>query len=218
LNIQTFKVAAATVVLTSVILLIGYFNLYPPGNFAQTFVVPDPVSLAEVYEIDDIDSPVIGFLLPPKQIYISNERVSFSKRDFDCLARNIYYEAGIESRAGRLAVAQVTHNRLKSGRWGRSICSVVYADHQFSWTKNPKKKSAKPHGPLWRASLQSARDYMAGHRIFDLDHSLHYHADYVNPAWGQDEHRIKQIGTHVFYDLARPTRVANKQQSNQVDR
>jgi len=216
LNIQTFKVATitATVVFLQATLLTWYFSLELEGKFAQVFAVPDPVMSAEVYEINDIDAPVIGFLLPPKQIYISNQQVSFSKKDLDCLARNIYYEAGIESQAGRLAVAQVTHNRLKSGRWGRSICSVVYANHQFSWTKNPKKKSAKPHGPLWRASLQSARDYMAGHRIYDLDHSLHYHADYVNPAWGQDEHRIKQIGTHVFYDLARPTRVANKQQSN----
>lgn len=214
MNIQTVKVAAvtATVVFVQATSLTWYFSLdYLGSDFARTFAVPDPVTSAEAYQIVDIDHTVIGSVLPPKQIYISDQQVTLSKRDFDCLARNIYYEAGIESSAGRLAVAQVTHNRLKSGRWGRSICSVVYAASQFSWTLDATKRSARPHGPLWRASLQSARDYMAGYRIFDLDSSLHYHADYVSPAWGRAEHRIKQIGAHIFYDLSRSVNVVKIQ-------
>jgi spore germination cell wall hydrolase CwlJ-like protein len=211
---QTFKIAAitATVVFMQAISLTWYFSLDLEGNFAQAFAVPDPVTSAEAYQIVDMDSVVIGSVLSPKQIYISDQQVSFSQRDLDCLARNIYYEAGIESPAGRLAVAQVTHNRLKSGRWGRSVCSVVYAASQFSWTLDPKKRSARPYGPLWRASLQSARDYMAGQRVYGLDRSLHYHADYVSPKWARDEHRIKQIGAHIFYDLSSPVNVAQTQQ------
>jgi spore germination cell wall hydrolase CwlJ-like protein len=211
---QTFKIAAitATVVFLQATLLSWYFSLELEGKFAQVFAVPDPVTSAEAYQIADIDLVVIGSVLPPKQIYISDQQVSFSKKDLDCLARNIYYEAGIESSAGRLAVAQITHNRLNSGRWGQSVCSVVYAASQFSWTLDPKKRYVKPHGPLWRASLQSARDYMAGHRIVDLDSSLHYHADYVSPKWARDEHRIKQIGAHIFYDLSSPVNVAQTQQ------
>jgi spore germination cell wall hydrolase CwlJ-like protein len=211
---QTFKIAAitATVVFMQAISLTWYFSLDLEGNFAQAFAVPDPVTSAEAYQIADIDSVVIGSVLSPKQIYISDQQISFSKKELDCLARNIYYEAGIESPAGRLAVAQVTHNRLKSGRWGRSVCSVVYAASQFSWTLDPNKRSARPYGPLWRASLQSARDYMAGQRVYGLDRSLHYHADYVSPKWGRDEHRIKQIGAHIFYDLSSPVNVAQTQQ------
>jgi spore germination cell wall hydrolase CwlJ-like protein len=211
---QTFKIAAitATVVFMQAISLTWYFSLDLEGNFAQAFAVPDPVTSAEAYQIADIDLVVIGSVLSPKQIYISDQQISFSKKELDCLARNIYYEAGIESPAGRLAVAQVTHNRLKSGRWGRSVCSVVYAASQFSWTLDPNKRSARPYGPLWRASLQSARDYMAGQRVYGLDRSLHYHADYVSPKWGRDEHRIKQIGAHIFYDLSSPVNVAQTQQ------
>ena len=211
---QTFKIAAitATVVFMQAISLTWYFSLDLEGNFAQAFAVPDPVTSAEAYQIVDIDLVVIGSVLSPKQIYISDQQVSFSKKELDCLARNIYFEAGIESPAGRLAVAQVTHNRLKSGRWGRSVCSVVYAASQFSWTLDPNKRSARPYGPLWRASLQSARDYMAGQRVYGLDRSLHYHADYVSPKWARDEHRIKQIGAHIFYDLSSPVNVAQTQQ------
>jgi spore germination cell wall hydrolase CwlJ-like protein len=50
---------------------------------------------------------------------------SVTSRDEDCLARNIYYEAGSESEEGKVAVAIVTINRVKDGRFDRSICGVV---------------------------------------------------------------------------------------------
>jgi spore germination cell wall hydrolase CwlJ-like protein len=50
---------------------------------------------------------------------------SVSSKDEDCLARNIFYEAGSESEEGKAAVAIVTINRVKDGRFGNSICGVV---------------------------------------------------------------------------------------------
>jgi len=50
---------------------------------------------------------------------------SVSNKDEDCLARNIFYEAGGESEEGKAAVAIVTINRVKDGRFGNSICGVV---------------------------------------------------------------------------------------------
>jgi len=50
---------------------------------------------------------------------------SVSSKDEDCLARNIYYEAGNESEEGKVAVAIVTINRVKDGRFDKSICGVV---------------------------------------------------------------------------------------------
>ena len=50
---------------------------------------------------------------------------SFSAKDEECLARNIYYEAGSESEEGKAAVAIVTINRVKDGRFDKSICGVV---------------------------------------------------------------------------------------------
>ena len=51
--------------------------------------------------------------------------INISGRDVDCLARNIYYEAGGEPEEGKVAVAMVTINRVRDGRFGNSICSVV---------------------------------------------------------------------------------------------
>jgi spore germination cell wall hydrolase CwlJ-like protein len=51
--------------------------------------------------------------------------INFTSKDVDCLAKNIYYEAGNESEEGKVAVAMVTINRVRDGRFGKSICSVV---------------------------------------------------------------------------------------------
>ena len=37
------------------------------------------------------------------------------QKQIDCLAQNIYYEAGHESQEGQVAVAMVTLNRLSTG-------------------------------------------------------------------------------------------------------
>ena len=50
-----------------------------------------------------------------------------SDKDVECLARNIFYESGGESREGKIAVAQVTLNRAQDPRFGQSVCEVVKA-------------------------------------------------------------------------------------------
>ena len=42
-----------------------------------------------------------------------------------CLAKNIYYEAGLETRDGMIAVAQVTINRAGTGNFPGTVCGVV---------------------------------------------------------------------------------------------
>ena len=48
-----------------------------------------------------------------------------SDRDVDCLARNIFYEAGSEPLEGKVAVGMVTINRTQDERYPQSICGVV---------------------------------------------------------------------------------------------
>jgi spore germination cell wall hydrolase CwlJ-like protein len=50
-----------------------------------------------------------------------------SDRDVECMARNIFYEAGGESTEGKIAVGVVTLNRTQDGRFGRTVCDVVRA-------------------------------------------------------------------------------------------
>lgn len=135
-----------------------------------------------------------------------NEKVKYTKNDVDCLTRNIYYEAGVESQVGKFAVANVTVNRLKTGYWGNSICKVVYAKKQFSWTL--AKKLPRPNSKLWAESEEVARKVLAGHRVRGLTKSLYYHAIYIkDPKWVDLKHEAGQIGNHVFYNRAKNSNI-----------
>ena len=50
-----------------------------------------------------------------------------SDKDIECMARNIFYEAGGESTEGKIAVGVVTLNRTQDGRFGKTVCDVVKA-------------------------------------------------------------------------------------------
>lgn len=132
----------------------------------------------------------------------TNNRINYTKNDVDCLAKNIYYEAGIEKDAGKYAVANVTINRVKTGYWGNTVCKVVYAKSQFSWTL--KKKLAKPDANLYARCHAIAIDTLTrGAVVKGLDKSLFYHANYIKaPAWAHMDNMAKQVGSHIFYNRA----------------
>jgi spore germination cell wall hydrolase CwlJ-like protein len=135
------------------------------------------------------------------------EHINYTRNDVDCLTRNIYYEAGVEDARGKYAVAHVTVNRLKTGYWGNSICKVVYAKSQFSWTL--AKKLPKPDSQLWAESEVIARRVLAGSRVRGLARSLYYHAVYIrDPAWADPSAELGQIGNHVFYSRAKGSNLA----------
>jgi len=129
------------------------------------------------------------------------------KKEMNCLAENIYYEAATESFEGKLAVAQVTLNRANSGRYSSSICNVVHQRDningkvtcQFSWTCMKENLSAK-NKYSWEESLIVARKALTepiAHELLYLKKAMFYHADYVNPGWNLPV--VSKIGNHIFY-------------------
>jgi hypothetical protein len=128
------------------------------------------------------------------------------QKQLDCLARNIYHEAGYEPFEGKVAVAQVTINRTESGQFPSDICQVVYQKNvvyekvlcQFSWYCSTASSQKPMNGPVYTESMEVAKKVLLeGFRIRDLDQALYYHADYVNPKWGKKP--IVKIGRHIFY-------------------
>lgn len=61
-----------------------------------------------------------------------NPTMEVSDEELWLLACIVDWEAGNESYEGKLAVANVVLNRVRSGKWGSSITSVIYAPRQFS--------------------------------------------------------------------------------------
>ena len=140
-----------------------------------------------------------------QELTVDNVSKEFNKQ-LNCLTENIYYEAGSESYEGKLAVAQVTLNRVNSGKFPTSICNVVGQKNvingslvcQFSWTC--KKELQHPNRYLWEECLYVARKALTNpyaHDILYKQNALYYHANYVSPGWHLM--RIGQIGNHIFY-------------------
>jgi spore germination cell wall hydrolase CwlJ-like protein len=130
-------------------------------------------------------------------------------RQLDCLAKNIYYEAGSEKYEGKLAVAQVTMNRVNSGKYPKDICSVVYQKTtdqnlrtvcQFSWTCMVKELVIKDKYS-WEESQLIAKRALTEPFVHDTiaqSNALFFHAVYVKPNWEKTK-VVKQIGNHIFY-------------------
>ena len=130
------------------------------------------------------------------------ESIAYTSKELECLTKNIYYEAGIEDRTGKYAVANVTVNRMKSGKWGKDLCKVVYAPKQFSWTL--KSHLPNPYKDLWEDSQQIAVDVLSGARVRGLKDSLFYHSTYIKtPKWVDTKEYVITIGRHIFYNRAK---------------
>ena len=140
--------------------------------------------------------------------YTSTDVVSIKTREkqLDCMAMNIYREAGHEPFEGKVAVAQVVMNRVNSGKFAPDVCGVIYQKSvvmervvcQFSWFCDSATKSRPVNQAAYNESYEVAKKViLEGFKLDILKDALYYHADYVNPRWGFD--KIGKIGNHVFY-------------------
>ena len=136
----------------------------------------------------------------------TNEHIKITQTEMDCLSKNIFYEAGVESELGKFAVAQVTLNRVNDGGFGSNFCKVIYAKNRikgkttcaFSWTC--KRYSKPPSGPLWEESRRVAEQFVQESiRLSPVADALYYHSTDVDPYWADDNKRIYSIGKHIFY-------------------
>ena len=146
--------------------------------------------------------------LKEKNGYYSRDVVSIKTREqqLDCLAINIYREAGYEPFEGKVAVAQVTLNRVQAGVFGKDVCGVVYQKNvvmervvcQFSWYCDSTHKNRPINKEAYNESYEVAKKVLLeGFRLSVLKDALYYHATYVNPRWPLE--KIGQIGQHIFY-------------------
>lgn len=128
------------------------------------------------------------------------------QRELNCLARNIYYEAGNEPFEGKVAVAQVTLNRVNHDEFPDDICQVVYQKNifysrtvcQFSWYCDRQALVRPIDKQSYDESMIVAKKVLLeGFRLPGLTDALYYHANYINPNWRKK--RITRVGRHIFY-------------------
>lgn len=166
--------------------------------------------------------PIIVFGLcsaspKPQQQEIEQPQVAkeVDKKQLQCLADNIYYEAGGEPIEGKAAVARVVLNRVNHG-FANTPCNVVYQTTkvkqineeteetfwvkvcQFSWVcegkKNPNRDSHR-----YQTSLQVAKDVLQYDKYKEVipKSVLFFHNTSVKNTYPHTV--VKRIGNHIFY-------------------
>lgn len=117
-------------------------------------------------------------------------------RELNCLAVGVYYEAKGEPLSGQLAVADVILNRTKSGRFPKTVCSVLAQRGQFSFVRGGKIPTP-PNNAQWRKALAVAQVAQKDLWESPAENALFFHARYVRPSWNRA--RVATVGNHIFY-------------------
>ncbi len=120
-------------------------------------------------------------------------------REMACLSKAVYWEARNQPFNAQVGVAQVVLNRAEDGRFGNTLCAVVYQRNvrgcQFTWVctnanRRPRDQAA------WEVANYAA--YLA---VFDhpdlVDGAIFFHDKSVR-RWPHLERTVR-IGDLIFY-------------------
>ncbi|HWK35995.1 cell wall hydrolase [Sphingomonas sp.] len=163
-----------------------------PANATQLqpAVVQDaPVTMAQADAIDDDDD------YDSLAEAVAAQSAAADDSELRCLASGVYFESKGEPLAGQLAVAQTILNRTRSGRFPKSVCSVLTQRGQFSFVRGGNVPSGS--GRAWSTAIAVAK--VAQRDLWDsaAGNALFFHARSVAPGWRMA--KVAAIGNHVFY-------------------
>lgn len=135
--------------------------------------------------------------------------------DRDWIALTLFGEDRGGSTAGRLAVADVIRNRVKSGRWGHTFESVCCAPKQFSCWNATDPNLVKlraiiervESGDGWADPILAECYWIADGFIEDVvlpqfHHSpTHYYASTIKqpPSWAKSGEFVGERDGHLFF-------------------
>ena len=162
-------------------------------------------------DLDKVKEAVVETNEIVKEIRLNNTPYSLNN-DYHCLASNIYWEARNQPLLGKLAVAQVTQNRVENKRFPNTICNVVKQTKfypsgridlhscQFSWYCDGKSDEPLLHEiEHYEEAFYLAVDFIEERPIDVTEGSTHYHSIKVNPNWADHLEKVVQIEEHIFY-------------------
>jgi spore germination cell wall hydrolase CwlJ-like protein len=125
----------------------------------------------------------------------------------DYLIRTIAFEASDETEVGKVAVAYVVLNRMKSGRWGDNIKAVVTHPGQFEpWMVRRRHiETLSVNDPRYRSAAIVADAVLSGRTPDPTAGATHFLNPTIVrerrggslPSWAIGEGR--SIGRHIFY-------------------
>lgn len=186
-------------VIVAVCLLISSCSVQ---NIKQPIVVPSKDNIVQIDKNFSIN------IVQPKIELIKPTVISPS--DLNCLARGMYYEAGNEPQKGKEAVAFVIINRVKSGRFPKSICGVIKQTNlvggkkscQFSWycRGGDAKLTSIITTKNYDICIKIALQILNGRVDNWIPKAISFHMSGINAGWTQHGMiKVARVGNHIFY-------------------
>ena len=155
-----------------------------------------------------------GYLVAPTPAAAAGVDV---RRELECLALTIYFEARGEPDEGKIAVGHVVMNRASHPLFPNQVCEVVQQGGeklrfrcQFTWWCDGRSDRPR-EWRAWEKSKALARRIYWDYSRDPTAGALWYHADYARPKWRNDLNRGLKIGRHIFYGLWPGDKLGRKQ-------
>lgn len=130
----------------------------------------------------------------------SNNSYGLGEQEYEILLKIVEAEAGGEDTAGKMLVANVVMNRVRSGQFPNTIQEVVYqrseGKAQFSPTADGRidKVSVSPDTVEAVSRVMNGEDLSAG--------ALYFRATSSREGWfDQSLNRVLEHGNHIFYAM-----------------
>ncbi|MDQ6435715.1 cell wall hydrolase [Mesorhizobium sp. LHD-90] len=119
----------------------------------------------------------------------------YSAREKECLMRAMFFESNRSSRDGLVAVGTVVMNRVRSGKWGDTICGVVAAKRQFAPGVMTRKMNSKA-----LPDVEAAADaVLRGERHPKVKNSMFFHTAGLKFPY-KNMHYTVVAGGNAFYE------------------
>lgn len=140
-----------------------------------------------------------------------------TRREVLCVALNIYFEARGSSHNDQIGVSMVVRNRAKMTQ--QSYCSVIWARHQFSWTRGSIRNLVPRDNDAWETSLHRAMHVVLYNPPDITGGATHfYQPRKVTPPWARRAVQSRRIGAHKYVVLSQSRRDAPQQNNNRLRR
>jgi spore germination cell wall hydrolase CwlJ-like protein len=119
--------------------------------------------------------------------------------DIACYATAVYHEVNTRTLEEKVGVINVIRNRVRSGFWGRDVCSVVYANGQFIGVTDESHPEVNARAYL-ETKLLVIDTIVLNKHANPVANALYFHDDSIPPKKTWFGKRKKtHIGRMVFY-------------------
>jgi spore germination cell wall hydrolase CwlJ-like protein len=147
-----------------------------------------PLLISACSQTSDLAGSVRSMVMPASSH-------GYSAREKECLMRAMFFESNRSSRDGLVAVGTVVMNRVRSGKYGNTICEVVGQPRQFAPGVMTRKMNSKA-----LPDVEAAADaVLKGERHPKVKNAMFFHTAGLKFPY-KNMHYTVVAGGNAFYE------------------